>query len=290
MGRWEGRLRLSLPVGAALAPIESPQEPFWEFSARIYLESIIGYVLECLPEEEHTMDMVVRLSRELGTGRLAKLMDELELLDPDSFAVRRYTICWDGERADKTNACVLMFLAEKLAPLDYEGAKATFHNPEKIHMARLGREKTALFLGVSDTDRSMDRLANLFYAQALHLLCDEADRSPSRRLNVPVRFILDDFAANAFIPDFDKILSVIRSRNISRQRDFAEHFPAGRHVRPRGGYDHPQQLRPLPVLGRPGRGDRPVYGGQGQPQRGHYAVYAPGFRVAVRPWGDGEAH
>ncbi len=76
-----------MAVAAALAPIESPQEPFWEFSARIYLESIIGYVLECLPEEEHTMDMVVRLSRELGTGRLAKLMDGLELLDPDSFAV-----------------------------------------------------------------------------------------------------------------------------------------------------------------------------------------------------------
>ena len=132
-----------MAVAAALAPIESPQEPFWEFSARIYLESIIGYVLECLPEEEHTMDMVVRLSRELGTGRLAKLMDGLELLDPDSFAVRRYIICRDGERADKTNACVLMFLAEKLAPLDYEGAKAMFHNPEKIHMARLGREKTA---------------------------------------------------------------------------------------------------------------------------------------------------
>ena len=204
-----------MAVAAALAPIESPQEPFWEFSSRIYLESIIGYVLECLPEEEHTMDMVVRLSRELGTGRLAKLMDGLELLDPDSFAVRRYIICRDGERADKTNACVLMFLAEKLAPLDYEGAKAMFHNPEKIHMARLGREKTALFLGVSDTDRSMDRLANLFYAQALHVLCDEADRSPGHRLDVPVRFILDDFAANAFIPDFDKILSVIRSRNIS---------------------------------------------------------------------------
>ncbi|MEY8312882.1 type IV secretory system conjugative DNA transfer family protein [Oscillospiraceae bacterium 42-9] len=204
-----------MAVAAALAPIESPQEPFWEFSARIYLESIIGYVLECLPEEEHTVDMVVRLSRELGTGRLAKLMDELALLDPDSFAVRRYTICRDGERADKTNACVLMFLAEKLAPLDYEGAKAMFHNPDKIHMAQLGREKTALFLGVSDTDRSMDRLANLFYTQALHVLCDEADRSPGHRLDVPVRFILDDFAANVFIPDFDKILSVIRSRNIS---------------------------------------------------------------------------
>ena len=204
-----------MAVSAALIPIETPRDPFWEFSARIYLESIIGYVLESLPEEEHTMDSVVCLSREIGTGRLSKLMDELAVLDPDSFAARRYSICRDGEKADRTNACVLMFLAEKLAPLDYAGARAMFHNPDKIGLARLGREKTAVFLGVSDTDRSMDRLANLFYTQALHVLCDEADHNPAHRLNVPVRFILDDFAANARIPDFDKILSVVRSRDIS---------------------------------------------------------------------------
>ena len=113
-----------MAVSAALIPIETPRDPFWEFSARIYLESIIGYVLESLPEEEHTMDSVVRLSREIGTGRLSKLMDELAVLDPDSFAARRYSICRDGEKADRTNACVLMFLAEKLAPLDYAGARA----------------------------------------------------------------------------------------------------------------------------------------------------------------------
>ena len=70
-----------MAVSAALIPIETPRDPFWEFSARIYLESIIGYVLESLPEEEHTMDSVVRLSREIGTGRLSKLMDELAVLD-----------------------------------------------------------------------------------------------------------------------------------------------------------------------------------------------------------------
>ncbi len=125
-----------MAVSAALIPIETPRDPFWEFSARIYLESIIGYVLESLPEEEHTMDSVVRLSREIGTGRLSKLMDELAVLDPDSFAARRYSICRDGEKADRTNACVLMFLAEKLAPLDYAGARAMFHNPDKIGLRR----------------------------------------------------------------------------------------------------------------------------------------------------------
>lgn len=204
-----------MTVAASLIPIQTPHDPFWELSARIYLESIIGYVLECLPEEEHTLNSVLRLSREIGSGRLAMLLDELACQNPESFAVRRFTICRDGEKADRTNACVLMFLAEKLAPLDSDGARAIFRNPDKIDLARIGREKTAVFLNASDTDRSMDRLANLFYAQALHVLCDSADRSPSHRLDVPVRFILDDFAANVYIPQFDRILSVIRSRNIS---------------------------------------------------------------------------
>ncbi len=80
----------------------------------------------------------------------------------------------------------------------------------------MGREKTAVFLTVSDTDRSMDRLADLFVTQAVHTLCRSADRDyGDSRLAVPVRFLLDDFAAGIFIPDFDKIISVIRSREIS---------------------------------------------------------------------------
>ena len=78
----------------------------------------------------------------------------------------------------------------------------------------LGRSRMAVFLNVSDTDRSMDRLTNLFYAQALHELCESADHYPDPRLPVPVRIYLDDFATNVYIPDFDKIISVIRSREI----------------------------------------------------------------------------
>lgn len=88
-------------------------------------------------------------------------------------------------------------------------------NPNRINFPRLGKEKTALFLTISDTDRSMDRLVNLFYTQAFQSLCAAADRSSGHRLKIPVRFYLDDFAANVRIPDFDKIISVIRSRKIS---------------------------------------------------------------------------
>ena len=72
-----------------------------------------------------------------------------------------------------------------------------------------------MFLTVSDTDSSLYRLADVFYTQALHTLCDLADKSPGHRLKVPVRFYLDDFASNTVIPDFDRIISVIRSREVS---------------------------------------------------------------------------
>ena len=73
----------------------------------------------------------------------------------------------------------------------------------------------ALFVNVSDMDRSFDRLVNVFYTQAIQQLCREADRNPDGRLKVPVRIILDDFATNVVIPDFDKIILVIRSRELS---------------------------------------------------------------------------
>ena len=88
-------------------------------------------------------------------------------------------------------------------------------NPHKPRLGSLGQEKSAVFLTISDTDRSLDRLSGLFYAQALQALIASADQSPAHCLDVPVRFVLDDFAANVCIPDFDKAVSVIRSRGIS---------------------------------------------------------------------------
>ena len=80
----------------------------------------------------------------------------------------------------------------------------------------IGREKTAVFLNISDTNRYADQLVNLFYVQAMQVLCEDADNiRPTGRLRIPVRFILDDFAANAYIENFDKLISVIRSRNVS---------------------------------------------------------------------------
>lgn len=202
-------------IAAALVPVENGHEPFWDLAARMVLESLIGYVLDFLPDGEHTLSSVVRLFQVMGSKQFERLYDELKEVAPDSFAYSRYQMYRSISHADKMYASIQGVLAQKLSPLTFDGTKALFGNPQKVDFRTLGQHKAAVFLGISDTDRSMDRLAALFYTQALHTLCDTADHSPGHRLAVPVRLILDDFAANATIPDFDKITSVIRSREIS---------------------------------------------------------------------------
>lgn len=206
-----------LTLAACMVPVESRHDPYWELTARIYLESAVSYVLEALPEEERHPGSVVRLAGEMGRdGRYKALMRELEVVDPGSFALSRYRLFQSvSESAEKTAACIFSFLASKLAPFSFGDAVRVFTKPERINIKELGRKKTAVFLTISDTDDSMYRLANIFYTQALHTLCELADKSPGHRLKVPVRFYLDDFASNVVIPDFDRIISVIRSREIS---------------------------------------------------------------------------
>lgn len=204
-----------LRAAACLVPIEIHNDPFWDRAARMLLETLIGYILECQPTEEHTLNSIILLLSELGSGLTGKLLDEYAAIAPESFAALRWKLYRSMTQADRTQACIQGILAEKLSTLTFDGVADLFTRPEQIDFATLGRERIALFLTISDTDRSMDPLAALLYAQALQALCAEADRMPEHRLDIPVRFYLDDFAANVTIPDFDKIISVIRSREIS---------------------------------------------------------------------------
>ena len=113
------------------------------------------------------------------------------------------------------DASIKGILTTNLDPLCFDDALALYSREEKIDFRTFGTEKTALFLTISDTDRSLDKLADAFMTQALQQLCLCADMSPCHRLDIPVRLYLDDFANTIYIPDFDKIISVIRSREIS---------------------------------------------------------------------------
>ena len=204
-----------MSICACLVPIENERDPFWDLSARMYLAALVGYVMECLPPEEHTLQYVTEVFDLMSSDQFDKLFAELGVQNPDSFAYKKYTMFRGNRKAEKMHESIRGILIEKLDTLTYDGPVKLFNQPNKVEFSQLGKEKTAVFLSVSDTDRSSDRLVNLFYTQALQALCASADKDyQNHRLPVPVRFILDDFATNAEIPDFDKIISVIRSREI----------------------------------------------------------------------------
>ena len=204
-----------IALSAIIAPVLTRDDPFWDQSAQIYLQALVGYVLECLPEEERSLNSVCRLSGLIGSITLDQMFRELGELKPDCFAVSRYRSMLTTRSASRTDACIRAFLDRHLLPLSYSGVSRMFSNRQQVSFEGIGTRKTAVFLTVSDTDRSNDQLVNLFYAQAFQRLVALADRCPDARLPVPVRFILDDFATNTVIPDFDNLISVIRSREIS---------------------------------------------------------------------------
>lgn len=204
-----------MSLAACLCPIEDNDEPFWDLSARMYIACMIGYVLECLPRKEHTLEFVTKMCNELGNKNIDLLFDELYELNPKSFSANKYFSFCSTKNAEKTFSCIRGIIAEKMDMFSYNDAIDLVSKKDRIDFKQLGVEKTAVFLNISDTDRSMDRLVNIFYTQALQALCNSADKDyKEHRLRVPVRFYLDDFATNACIPDFDKIISVIRSRDI----------------------------------------------------------------------------
>lgn len=193
----------------------SLKEPYWDFAARQYLSVFIGFVMEALPKEQHNLAYVAKVFRLLGTRTLDQMMRDLALHRPQSTLFDRYRSMRSMAMADKMDASIRGIVSTNLDPLTFSDALALYRNPKRIDFRELGRRKTAVFLTISDTDRSMDKLADSFVTQALQHLCRSADKDyPAHRLPVPVRFYLDDFATNLRIPKFDNIVSVIRSREI----------------------------------------------------------------------------
>lgn len=205
-----------LKIASILSPVTTKTDPFWDESAQQILASLIGYVLEAFPKEEQNLVTVSKMFKLVNETNAEKLFTALELENPDSFAVRIFKSYFHGIKADKTWSCIMLFLSKTLRLFDLEGLSKISHNTQrKFSFENIGSEPNVLFVNVSDTDRSMDALVNVFYYQAFQQLCAAADKNPDCRLKIPVQIILDDFATNVFIPDFDKTISVIRSRDIS---------------------------------------------------------------------------
>ncbi|MEF2829261.1 MAG: type IV secretory system conjugative DNA transfer family protein, partial [Senegalimassilia anaerobia] len=205
-----------IAIASALCPREDHEsDPFWALAAANYLTSYIAYVLEAMPEQDRTMAEVIRVFDEACSGHAERLFDELERKNPGSYAVKLRRRAQTTIRAERMHASIVGIIAASLLPLGFTGAMAAYQCPRRVDFHEFGRKRCALFVTIDDMDTSLRPLTSLFIRQAFSSLCDAADHgSPDGRLAVPVRLMLDDFA-NLNVANFDNILSVTRSREIS---------------------------------------------------------------------------
>lgn len=204
-----------LSLANLLSPEFDTMDKFWRNAASSYIAFLICYCLEAEQDKYHNLMHVGELHR-----KFCQPNGDLPFLawiesHKDSFAAKKYYEFNAIRNADKTVSSILAFVNQYLEPYTFRESRYIFDNNTGFHIRNLGKKKTVLFLNVSDTDRTFDNIVNVFYAQMLRLLCAEADANLNGRLEVPVRIIMDDFASSAQIPDFDKIISVIRSRDIA---------------------------------------------------------------------------
>ena len=199
---------------------EKSSEDFWVKAERLYYSALIGYIWYEATEEEKNfitlLDLInaseAREDDETYQSPVDLLFSQLEELEPDHFAVKQYRKF--KMAAGKTLKSILISCGARLAPFDIKELRDLMEYDE-LELDTLGDQKTALFVILSDTDNTFNFVAALMYSQLFNLLCDKADDFYGGRLPVHVRLILDEFANIGQIPNFDKLIATIRSREIS---------------------------------------------------------------------------
>lgn len=196
-------------------------DPFWDQASQLLLQALIAYLQEaCKPNEKnlHYLLKLVTVCYASGdmdgqSSVMDRIIKEYGKNNPDSYAVSTYEKF--RVAASKTLRSILITVNAKMGLFDTPEIKRMTEEDE-MDIPSIGQQKTAVFVVVSDTDRSMDPLVNIFFTQAMNQLCRYADKHcEDNRLPVPVRFILDDFATNCKIGEFPRMISSIRSRGIS---------------------------------------------------------------------------
>lgn len=181
---------------------------------------MIGYIHYEAPEEEQNFStllemlnsMEVREDDESFKNPVDMLFDELEEKDPDHFAVRQYKKY--KLAAGKTAKSILVSCGARLAPFDIRELREITACDE-LELDTIGDRKTALFIIISDTDSTFNFLISMIYTQLFNLLCEKADDVYGGRLPVHVRCLIDEMANIGQIPNLEKLMATIRSREIS---------------------------------------------------------------------------
>ena len=195
-------------------------DPFWEKSERLLLTALIAYLHYEAPVEEQNFATLLEM---LNTMQVLEddeeyqnpvdlLFEDLGKKKPNSFAVRQYKFY--KLAAGKTAKSILISCGARLAPFDIQELRdLTMY--DELQLDTLGDKKTALFLIMSDTDSTFNFLISMVYTQLFNLLCDKADDVYGGKLPVHVRCLIDECANIGQIPNLEKLVATIRSREIS---------------------------------------------------------------------------
>ena len=195
-------------------------DPFWEKSERLLLTALIAYLHYEAPKEEQNFATLLEM---LNTMQVSEddedfqnpvdlLFEDLSRKKPNSFAGRQYKLY--KLAAGKTAKSILISCGARLAPFDIQELRdLTMYDELELDM--LGDRKTALFLIMSDTDSTFNFLISMVYTQLFNLLCDKADDQYGGKLPIHVRCLIDECANIGQIPNLEKLVATIRSREIS---------------------------------------------------------------------------
>lgn len=199
---------------------EKASEDFWVKAEKLLYTALIAFIWYEGDEEEKNLNTLLDLLNESETREedetyqnpVDMMFQELEERDPQHFAVRQYKKY--KMAAGKTAKSILISCGARLAPFDIAELRDIMSYDE-MELDKIGDRKTALFLIMSDTDTTFNFVIAMLQSQLFNLLCDKADDEYGGRLPVHVRVIADEFANIGQIPQFDKLIATIRSREIS---------------------------------------------------------------------------
>ena len=195
-------------------------DPFWEKAETLLYTALIGYLYGVVPEEDRNFAMLVSMINAMEVREddedfknpVDLMFEALEEREPEHFAVRQYKKY--KLAAGKTAKSILISCAARLAPFDI-GELRELTAYDELELDTLGDRKTALFLIMSDTDSTFNFLISMIYTQLFNLLCEKADDVYGGRLPVHVRCLIDECANIGQIPNLEKLMATIRSREIS---------------------------------------------------------------------------
>ena len=205
---------------ATTPPGSTTQDPFWDNAAQMLLMALVFYLKYEAPEDEQNFAMVMEMLRagevDEDDSKMPSALDtlffDLRKTDPDHIALKYYDAYHSG--SGKTLKSIQITLASRLDKFNLDSI-ASLTITDELDLWRIGEEKTALFAIIPDNDTSFNFLVSILYTQLFQQLFEVADKKYGGSLPVPVQFIFDEFANISLPTDFDKILSVMRSRGVS---------------------------------------------------------------------------